>query len=170
MHLRFIMRDVKSGKGNKYFGLVIVKKASTASISIGDYCTFRSSRKSNFIGINHPCYIVALEPNATISIGNNVGLSGAVISCFNSIKIGNNVKIGANTVITDGDWHKEDPRSGVIRPIVIENNVWIGLNSVILKGVHVGENSVIGAGSVVTKNIPPNVVAAGNPCVVIKNI
>jgi galactoside O-acetyltransferase len=53
-------------------------------------------------------------------------------------------------------------------PITIGNNVWIGMNSVIMRGVTIGENSIIGANSVVTKDIPANVIAAGNPCKVIK--
>ena len=64
----------------------------------------------------------------------------------------------------------DDPRSGKCKPIIIEDNVWLGINSSVLKGVTIGKNSVIGAGSVVTKNIPANVIAAGNPCRVIKKI
>jgi maltose O-acetyltransferase len=56
------------------------------------------------------------------------------------------------------------------KPITIENNVWIGGNTVVNPGVKIGENTVIGAGSVVTKSIPANVVAAGNPCKVIRNL
>lgn len=63
-----------------------------------------------------------------------------------------------------GDSHPEDPRSGVNKPVVIEDNVWIGINVIILKGVTIGRNSFIGAGSVVTKDIPANVVAVGSPC------
>jgi acetyltransferase-like isoleucine patch superfamily enzyme len=54
--------------------------------------------------------------------------------------------------------------------VVIGDNVWLGVNSVVLKGVTIGKNSVIGANSVVTRDIPPNVIAAGNPCKVIKQI
>lgn len=70
----------------------------------------------------------------------------------------------------DGDFHKEDPRSGMPKEIIIDNNVWIGYSCIILKGVHIGKNSIIGAGSIVTKDIPENSLAAGNPCKVIKSI
>jgi maltose O-acetyltransferase len=58
----------------------------------------------------------------------------------------------------------------IAKPIIIGNNVWITTNVTILPGVTIGDNTIIGAGSVVTKNIPANVFAAGNPCVVIKEI
>ena len=86
------------------------------------------------------------------------------------IKIGNNVRCGANTLITDSDWHMDDPRSGPNKDVVIGDNVWLGYGVKVLKGVHIGENSLIGIGSVVTKDIPANVIAAGNPCKVIKSI
>lgn len=63
-----------------------------------------------------------------------------------------------------------DPRAGKPKPVIIEENVWIGEGVKVLKGVTIGKNSVIGAGSVVTKSIPDNVIAAGNPCKVIKQI
>jgi acetyltransferase-like isoleucine patch superfamily enzyme len=106
--------------------------------------------------------------NANLTIGNNCGFSGTVIAAFKKIKIGNNVRCGANALITDSDWHLDDPRSGNSADVVIEDNVWIGEGVKVLKGVIIGENSLIGAGSVVTKSIPANVVAAGNPCKVIK--
>ena len=86
------------------------------------------------------------------------------------IIIGNKVRVGANVTIMDGDAHQDDPRSGDNKPVIIADGVWIGANVFILKGVSIGKNSVIGAGSVVTRNIPPDVVAAGNPCKVIMNL
>ncbi|HTD40683.1 MAG TPA: acyltransferase [Mucilaginibacter sp.] len=108
--------------------------------------------------------------SAQLIIDDDCGFSGTVVSAFKLIKLGKNVRCGANTLITDSDWHLEDPRSSEPASIVIEDNVWLGVNCVVLKGVTIGENSVIGANSVVTKSIPANVIAAGNPCKVIKNI
>ena len=162
------LRGIRIGSGSSFFGLTKFKKARTARISIGKNNCFRSSHTSNLIGINRPCIVSALEPNSEIIIGDDCGFSGTVIGCFDRIIIGNRVKCGANTLITDGDWHSEDPRSSKPRPIVIGDNVWLGVNVTVMKGVIIGENSLIGAGSIVTKDIPPNVIAAGNPCVVIR--
>ena len=105
-----------------------------------------------------------------IEIGNNCGFSGTVIGSFISVKLGNNVRCGANTLITDSDWHFDDYRAGENKEVIIEDNVWLGVNVTVLKGVTIGRNSVIGANSVVTKNIPENTVAAGNPCKIIKKL
>jgi acetyltransferase-like isoleucine patch superfamily enzyme len=95
------------------------------------------------------------------------------ISAAKSIRIGNNCMFAANVIISDSDWHGIYNRIRPFRctkPVTIENNVWLGERVIVNKGVAIGENSVVGAGSVVTKNIPPNSVAAGNPARVIKTI
>ena len=84
--------------------------------------------------------------------------------------IGNAVRCSDNASIDGSVWHPNDPRCGEPAPVIIEDNVWLGLNVIVLKGVTIGKNSVIGAGSVVTRNIPANVIAAGNPCRVIKDL
>ena len=129
-----------------------------------------SSPTANLIGVNRPCMISTMSAKAEIKVGNDCGFSGTVVAAFESIVLGNHVICGANTLITDSNWHPEDPRSGVPAPIRIGNNVWLGVNTTVLKGVVIGENSVIGAGSIVTTDIPANVVAAGNPCRVIKQL
>ena len=98
---------------------------------------------------------------------------GVRISAEQSIHIGDNVMFAANVYVSDSDWHGVYNRIRPFRctkPVVIENNVWLGERVIVNKGVRIGENSVIGAGSVVTKNIPANVIAAGNPARVIKTI
>ena len=77
----------------------------------------------------------------------------------------------AGAYITDADWHDVYDRTevvGVTRPVILEENVWVGDGATICKGVTIGKNSVIGAGSVVASDIPENVIAAGNPAMVIK--
>lgn len=163
--------NIKIGRGAKFYGKMHFLNQKVSTITIGDNCTFRSSKTSNWIGVDRPCMISTQGlDKAVISIGNNCGFSGTVVGAFVSITLGNNVRCGANTVITDSDWHLDDSRVGKPKPVYIGDNVWLGLNTVVLKGVTIGKNSVIGANSVVTSDIPENVIAAGNPCKIIKKI
>lgn len=164
------IKGINIGRRTHFIGLTHFYRKINSSISIDGSCKFLSSPSSNLIGINRPCILSTLEQNAVIIIGSNCGFSGTVIGAFKSITLGKDVLCGANTLITDSDWHTDDSRCGDPEPIIIENNVWLGEGVKVLKGVTIGENSVIGAGSVVTKNIPKDVIAAGNPCKVIKEI
>src|SRR4029079_4321741 len=115
------------------------------------------------------CIVSTHDSNAQIIIGNKCGFSGVTISAKQKISIGNNVLVGANVIISDFDWHNTDPSQREMEcisslPVTIHDNAFIGVNSIVWKGVTIGENSVIGANSVVTKDIPENVIAAGNPC------
>lgn len=125
---------------------------------------------------SHYAYIEARKESSKIVIGNNVALNNAISICaLSTIEIADNVLIGVNCSIIDSDFHnlavnKRHDNEVSAMPIYIEKNVFIGSNVTILKGVTIGENSVIGNGSIVTKNIPKNVVAAGNPARVIRNL
>jgi acetyltransferase-like isoleucine patch superfamily enzyme len=164
------LRGFEIGANISFFGFTYFKRGKNNIVKIGNNCKFRSNYNSNLIGINHPCIISSIGEESKLIIGNNCGFSGTVIGCFKYIEIGQNVRFGANTLVTDSDWHLADIRVGPPSPIIIKDNVWIGYNAVILKGVTIGENSIIGAGSIVSKDVPPNVIAAGNPCKVIKNL
>jgi len=166
MILRF--KGISYGKSIRFYGLTKFKRSNNGIIKIGDNCIFRSTHTSNLIGINRPCIITALAQGSELIISDDCGFSGTVIGCFEKIVIGKNVMCGANTLITDSDWHPNDPRSRSPRPIIIGDNVWLGVNVTVLKGVNIGPNAIIGAGSVVTKDIPANITAAGNPCRAIK--
>ena len=148
-------------------GFPYIRRGKGALLFFGKQVKMLNFPWMNAIGLNHRC-IITTEKNAKLIVGDYVGMSGATIWCFKEIKIDKNVRIGANTLITDGDAHIDDPRSGEPKPIHICENVWLGMNVIVLKGVTIGKNSMIGAGSIVTKNIPENVVAAGNPCRVVK--
>lgn len=163
-------KEIPIGKHSRFYGKAYFYRYPGSKISIGVNCGFRSDYNSNLIGINHPCILATHLKGAEILIGNDCGFSGTTIGSFKSIKFGDNVKCGANTLITDGDWHPNDSRSHEPREVLIGDNVWIGEGAKILKGVSIGQNSIIGAGSIVTQNIPENVIAAGNPCKVIKTI
>jgi acetyltransferase-like isoleucine patch superfamily enzyme len=164
------LQGIKIGRHSKFYGYATLLRKHQSIITIGSNCRFRSKAASNLIGINHRCIIATHSPIAIISIGDNCGFSGTVIGAFLEIRLGKNVRCGSNTLITDSDWHPDDPRVGFAKPIIIGDNVWLGYGSIVMKGVTIGENTVIGAGSIVTKDIPANVIAAGNPCKVIKTI
>jgi acetyltransferase-like isoleucine patch superfamily enzyme len=110
-----------------------------------------------------------------IKIGSNCSLNGTIIYCRNKIIIDDNCMFGPGVIILDNDSHNTsiEPltrRSGKINdsPVNIGNNVWIGMRSIIMKGVHIGDNSIIAAGSIVTKNVPSNQLFGGNPAKFIK--
>ena len=132
-----------------------------------------------FAEIGKDCYI---EPPLRANWGGkHVHFGNGVYANFNltlvddtDIFVGDNVMFAPNVVVA-GATHPISPtlraKKGQYNlPVKIENNVWIGASTVILPGVTIGENSVIGAGSIVTKDIPANVVAVGNPCKVLREI
>lgn len=113
--------------------------------------------------------------SSLIRIGDNASLNGTVIHSNNSVVIGNDCLFGPGVVILDNDSHNTsiDPElrwhgKADECPVVIGNNVWIGMHSIIMKGVHIGDNSIVAAGSIVTKDIPPNQLFGGNPATFIK--
>lgn len=122
-------------------------------------------------------YLEARQPSAKITIGNQVFINNnaCLISEGAGIRIADEVLIGPNFSVYDSDFHEIDPQkrhSGnhQTKEVVIHKNVFIGSNVTILKGVEIGENTIIGSGSVVSSSIEKNVIAAGNPCKVIKQI
>ena len=107
---------------------------------------------------------------ACLRIGNNTRINGAHISVSQEVIIGNNVRISPYVLIMDDDFHKIDDHfsDGKKMSITIEDNVWIASKATVLKGVRIGEGSVVAAGAVVTKDVPPFSVAAGVPAQIIK--
>lgn len=146
-------------------------------IIIGNNVKINSSLSSNPIG-GQTMSIFHVNENGILEIGDNTGISNTAIVCRSNIKIGNNVKIGGNTKIYDTDFHSLNYNDRidkltdkpVNKPIIIEDGVFIGAHTIILKGVTIGEKSIIGAGSIVTKSIPPYEIWAGVPAKFIRKI
>jgi len=156
------------------YGIPKFQKHVLGKISIGNNCILRSAPWSNSV-IMRRCFISA-NRNASITIGNDCGFSGTVIAAANSIIIGNRVLCGANCVIFDTDFHPLNPIArfndviGETKSVVIEDDVWLGLGVIVLKGVTIGKGTVVTPNSVVSRSLPEYVVAAGTPARVVKQI
>ncbi len=160
-------------------GVPEVFKFRSAIFMIGKNLRMNNGIYGNPIGRSQACIFV-VGKNARLEIKNNVGLSSVAIVCHHSITIGNNVKIGGGVCIYDTDFHALDPlkrgnaqsdfQNKINKPVEIKDCAFIGAHSTILKGVTIGENSIIGACSVVTQNVPDNQMWAGNPAKFIREI
>lgn len=142
-------------KPNPFRTLFVMRKNSTLVVQ-GSFSVYSNAD-------------VSINDGATLELGSGFINHGARIHCFNNIKIGDHVYIGDDVAIRDSDGH-EIVGSGkpMSLPIIIENQVWIGARATIVKGVKIGEGSVVAAGAVVTKDVPPHCMVAGVPAKVIK--
>lgn len=131
--------------------------------------------------------VVFEKENAAFSVGNRCFIGNTLISVADGIEIGNDVLISWGVTIADHNAHSlkfserqcdvEDWRGcsknwmGVkIGKVVIQDKVWIGFNVIVLKGVTIGEGAIVGAGSVVSKDVPPFTIVAGNPARVVRKL
>ncbi len=173
IHFLCYIKGVKIGREVVFNGFPIIRRIENSIILIGDNCTFNSAKFSVPAGLQKPCIFVTYREKAEIIFGNNFGASGVTVVAAKKIEIGDNVLIGAHSMIIDTDFHHADPKKRNLtsdvpaRAIIIEDNVFIGTNCMILKGITIGKNSVIGANSVVINSIPENSIAIGNPCKVV---
>lgn len=158
-------------------GVPILDISSECTVKFGSELIMINLPQYATLGKSNKCKFVVLK-NARLLIGNKVGMSNVVIVATKSIQIGNNVMIGGGVTIVDSDFHSlnpahwhtsEDEKHMASSPVIIEDNVFIGMDSIILKGITIGENSIVAAGSVVTKSIPENEIWGGNPAIFIKN-
>ena len=182
----FFLNNIKYGKNFRVFNHLYLKIHVGALVQIGNNCTIMSGAGLNPLSRNiKTCIYVGKK--ATLKLGNDVGISSSTLWVKESVSIGNSVAIGADCIIMDTDAHNLDWKircseetneygesldmvTAASAPIVIEDNVLVGARCIILKGVTIGARSIIGSGSIVTKDIPSDCIAAGNPCKVIKSI
>ncbi len=173
------MEGIIYGKNIKIFVIPIVYISKRGGlIQIGEGFSMNSGRYYNQIGRQQKRFLIAGK-SSKIIIGNNAGISSTALICFKEIEIEDNVKIGGNTVIYDSDFHDLDFKKRTIIPEdtssvkkskVTIKNAFISPRSTILKGVTIGEKSIIGAGSLVSSDIPSNQNWVGNPAKFIRNI
>lgn len=117
--------------------------------------------------------LMVITPGATMKIGQGVGISGACLCCARSLAIGDNTIIGADALITDTDFHSPLPdgrwsndAAAVSAPVMIGRGCFIGARAIILKGVTLGDGAVVAAGALVTRDVPAEHLAIGNPAIV----
>lgn len=167
------IKGVTTAKGIKFYGSPHIRREPYSKIIFGKNNVFNSSKKSVRVGLIRPCKFITMTKDAEIIFGENSGASGTVFAAAKKITIGNNVVIGANSCIIDNDFHETNSEKlsfankFVGRPVKINDNVFIGFNCMIQKGVTIGANTVIGSNSVVVTNLPENAICMGNPCKVI---
>ncbi|EOJ0049602.1 TPA: acyltransferase [Enterobacter hormaechei] len=171
-------KNLKVGKGVLINKMPLVNIHKEAKVIIGERCTINSQNNGYHVGMFMPTKLMADRAGALIKIGSQTRIHGSCLHAYKSIIIGERCLIAANCQIIDCNGHllsfqniknrinTSDDGEG----ITIGDDVWIGTGVIILPGVSIGTGSVIAAGSVVTKNIPPMVIAGGNPAKVIKVI
>lgn len=171
-----LRRRVSSlGEGVRVMGMPIVTRSPDSIIEIGEGVVLCSRSESTALGVAHPVVLRTFASGARITIGRDTGMSGTTVCAATAVSIGAGCLFGADVQVTDTDFHAIAPegrryaREGIqSRAVCIGNNVFVGARALILKGASIGDNSVIGAGSVVVGTIPPNVIAAGVPAKILR--
>lgn len=167
------------GRDVRVFGRPFLRLAERGSVILGDRVVLSSHPAANSLEARGPCMLRTVLPGARIVVGDDTGMTSATISAASSIRIGARVLIGAGVVITDSDHHPVYTTAGTPRrfagfpapttadAVVIEDDVFIGAHAIVLKGVRIGAGAVVGAGSVVSRNVPVESIVAGNPAAVV---
>lgn len=176
--LKLIINAVKYGSGVCCYNAIPILQINRRSgnVEFGRNIIFNSYTAHSW---NCRCKIIVKE-NAILRIGDNSGMNGVMIYCSHKIIIGNNVKIGGGTRISDSNHHSldyinrrdfdQDMLHTKTGPISIGDDVFIGANCIINKGITIGDRSIVAAGSVVVKSIPADEIWGGNPAKLIKKI
>jgi acetyltransferase-like isoleucine patch superfamily enzyme len=164
------LKGADIGKSVRFEGRPIISVFPGSKLLIADRVSINSATRSNPVGCFQPSVVRTLAQNAELILERNSGISGAVLCAGRSIRIGEGTIIGSGAMIMDNDFHDLDELKGWqneyqanARPILIGRNVFIGARAIILKGVTIGDKARVGAGAVVTQDVPSGQIAVGNP-------
>ena len=171
------MRNVSVGKGLIVLGRPLIDIRGGSRLEMGAEVTLSSRNRGYHVNMHAPVKLFADRPGAVIRIGAQSRLNGCCLHACESIEVGARCLLAANVQIFDGSGHslsfpdveQRIYSQGESRPVVLEDDVWIGANAIVLPGVRIGRGSVIAAGSVVSRSIPPMVVAGGNPARILRD-
>ena len=171
LRLLFRLNGVRFGRCCRAIGIPSIRVSLGGRATFGNNLYWRTGNEETNVG--HLGSRLRVGPRGVLSVGNHVGMSNATIVCHESVTIGDHVNIGGGVQIFDTNFHslkpeirnsgKERPSDVRTRPVVIGNGCLIGTNAMVCKGVEIGENAIVGAGSVVVCSIPAGEVWAGNP-------
>ena len=169
------INNLKLGENVKVFSKPTIDISNKGRVIIGNNVTLNSQNRGYHLNMHSSVKLFADKPQAEIVIGDNTRIHGTCIHAYKKIHIGNNCLIAANTQIMDNSGHalsfnapaNRIHSSSKTKSVLIEDDVWIGANCIILPGVTIGAGSVIAAGSVVTKSVPPLTLVGGNPARII---
>ena len=177
IRLQFAWHGVAWGRDWRIFGRPILQRHRGSQINLGDGLSLRSWPRSNPLAPTAPVVLSTRRADAELTIGDDCGFTGTTLVAADRVVIGDRVLVGGNASIVDFDFHPLTPEAraeninaGTAAPIVIEDDVFVGVDALILKGVTVGEGAVVGAGSVVTQDVSPRTVVAGNPATVVRTL
>ncbi len=169
------LNGVKFGQGVKVYGFPRIE--NRGKIILGNNMRLNSAKCTYNSGNMEGGVLLRTSKTGKIIVGDEVYLNGTSIISEESVTLGNRIMIGANTVIMDTNTHNVPYKDRLKRwdkilrkPVVIEDDVWIGANCFIMKGVRIGRGSIIGAGSVVVGSVEASSIYAGNPAVFVKKI
>jgi acetyltransferase-like isoleucine patch superfamily enzyme len=163
-------RGVEFGGRVTFNGRPLFRVSHQSRLIVGDGVTINSAMRANPLGCYRPTMLRTLLPGAELVLERGIGISGAAVCAARSIRIGEGTIIGVGAMIFDTDFHapvaewnwgdagKDNPK-----PIVIGRGVFVAANAIILKGVTIGDRAVVGAGAVLTKDLPSRHIAVGNP-------
>ena len=164
LQARWYLRKTRLGRKVRLNGKPLIHPAG--EIIIGDRCRLVATMGGLELGTG---------ADGKLEIGENTFINyGTSVAAMDHVKIGCDCNIGTYCMIMDNDFHRLEPErrneAPESEPIIIGNNVWLGGRVIVLKGVTIGDGSVIAAGSIVTKDIPPRSLAAGSPAKVVRTL
>lgn len=163
-------RGVELGERIILNGRPYLHRCRGSRILLADRVCLNSYLRSNPIGCSRPVSLRTMRPGAEIILGAGVGLSSTSVCAARRVEIGEGTFVGAEAMIFDndfhapiGEWNWGDAAPDNPQPVIIGRGVFIGARAIILKGVTIGDRAIVGAGAVVTKDVPARQTAAGNP-------